>query len=164
MSAGKKIVVVGLFLGGIGVGYYLYNQKKGVDKIIDSLKVRLEKVANFKANLDTIQADVYLKLINPIEQEFMFDTKFVTAKQLRVYDKKTNKNIAVTNLDTTKIEILKKGIFYLPKMKISIPVLMGADMLLNAIKSKQTDFIKRLRFELDLEAINQVFTVNFDGE
>ncbi len=164
MSKGGKIVVTGLFLMGIsGVGYYLHNQKKEVENIIDNLKIRLHKLTNFQADFNTIRADVYLKIINPIAKEFIFDTKFIKAKQLRVYSKMTNQNIAVTNLETTKIEILKKGTFYLPKMTISIPVLTGADMILRSIIAKQADFTKHLRFELDLEGFGKVVTFNFEG-
>ncbi len=160
----KKVVAVGLILGGLGVGYYLYNQKKEVEAIIDGLKIRLERITNLRADFNSINADIYLKIINPVDKELVFDTKFLTAKQLRVYDSVNNRQIAVTNLDSSKLEILKRGIFYLPKMEVSIPVLTGANILLDAISKKQTDFTKRLRFELDLEAFGEVVTFNFNNE
>ncbi len=151
-----------MLLLGAGVGLYAYDKKKQVDNILNGLKVHLLGVDNFKADFNNIQADVYLQIVNPSKDELVFDTKFIKAKQLRIYDSVSDKNIAITDLDTTKINLPAQGTYDLPKIKIKIPVLTGADMIINSIVNKKTEFTERLRFELDLEAFDKVETFNFN--
>lgn len=157
----SKLFILGLLASASGIGTYMFLRKRKIERIVDSLKIKVVNIKNFDINLRELKADVYLQAINNTNENLNINTGVVKANQLRVYDNENSKQIAVSDLKTSKIDIPAGGIYYLPKVTVKIPLVTGAVIALNELTKKKSDFMKRLAFELDLQAMNYKKTLRF---
>lgn len=160
----KSTIIIGsitVLVGGLGL--FFYQKKKEVEKIINKLEFELSSIKNIKLSFRAISLDLGIKAINPTSQDLLVNTLLVKASVLRVYEKTTGKMLAVTNIDKNAIDLPAGGSMNLPLIHIDIPLLTGAQFLLDELsKNKDTEkFIKKLSFELDLKALGQTKTITF---
>lgn len=150
----------------ISLTVYASKKKDEIQHIVDKLQFRLSAIHNIRISFKHIALDLVLQVVNPTSEHLHINTGLVTAKVLRVYEKKTRKLLAFTNLNTHQIHIPSGGLYQLPPAHIKIPLLTGGQMVLNQlINNKQgaidKDFAEQLAFELDLEAIGYTQTIQF---
>lgn len=106
--------------------------------------------------------DLVIRAVNPTSEDFNINTGFLKAKVIRVFEKKTGKLLAFSNLDTSKINLPSGGFFDLPSVYIEIPSLTGAQYLLNELSGKDTqNIINNFSFELDVSALGKTTTIKF---
>lgn len=106
--------------------------------------------------------DLVIRAVNPTSEDFNINTGFLKAKVIRVFEKKTGKLLAFSNLDTSTINLPSGGFFDLPSVYIEIPSLTGAQYLLNELSGKDTqNIINNFSFELDVSALGKTTTIKF---
>ncbi len=151
---GAGIAVVSLVLG--------INKKEEIERIIDKLQFRLVSIQNFSFSLKQFSMDLGIRAVNPTADDLYINTGFVKAKVIRVFEKKTGKLLAFSNLDTSKIDLPSGGYFDFPPIHIEIPSLTGAQYLLNGLSGKnEKELIDKFSFELDIQAIGITKTIKF---
>lgn len=144
-----------------GLGTYFYFYKKKIDKVMDNLVFTFVGIENFSINLINLNADIYIQLHNPTDENLILDSKgYIVIKELRVYEKNKNNLIAVNSINLTEIELMAKGVFNLPKTTISINLLDGLISASSVFLTK-TDLMDKLRFEVDVDFLNTKQTITF---
>lgn len=162
----SSLLFIGVGIAFISLTAHASNKKDEVKQLLGKLQFRLSGIQNINVSLKSIALDLVLQVVNPTSTPLKINTGFVTAKVLRVYEKKTRKLLAFTNLNTHQIHIPSGGFYQLPPTHIKIPLLTGGQMILNQfVKNKQgnihKDFAEQLAFELDLEAVGYTQTIEF---
>lgn len=157
----SKLLFVGLLASASAFGAYFLLRKKQVERVVNGLKINLVNVKNFTVSLKELTADIYLQAVNTTNESLHINTGLLKVNQLRVYDNENGKQLAVTNLETSKIDIPAGGVYKLPKITVEIPLITGAVIALNELTKNKSDFMNRLNFELDLKAMNYKKTLKF---
>ncbi len=153
-------LITGISLTSVAI--VVFNKKKQLDHILDNIQFKLVSVKNFKFSLKQFSMDLVIRAVNPTVEDLSVNTGFLKAKVIRVFEKKTGKLLAFSNLDTSKIDLPSGGHFDLPSVYIEIPSLTGAQYLLNELSGKDTqNIINNFSFELDLSALGKTTTIKF---
>lgn len=161
----SSLLFVGLGIAFISLTSYMSKQKAQIECIINQLQFRVSEVKNIRVSLQHFALDVAIQAVNPTSEHLSINTGFISAKVLRVYERKTDKLLAFSNLNTNAISIPSGGYYQLPYAHVKIPLLTGGQLLVNELVKKQKniqeDFIKAFRFELDVEALGKTQTIQF---
>lgn len=150
----NKIIKFGGLVAISGLATYLYLRKKNIDRLTESLEISIIDVNKFKLNINRLKADLYFKIHNPTLESLNVAAGGIVIKTLRVYDKKSKKQLALTDLNITNFKLDAKGSFYLPAVQISIPLITGAMLVLTQLNDNKADFMDRLYFEIDISVMN----------
>lgn len=157
----KKFLTIGFLAVGAGVGAYVATRKEEIESVVDKLKFKVKDVKNFGFSAGKLKADLYIEAINPTKNDISLNTGVLKADTLRVYEKSTNKLLAVSDLKLNQIEILSGGSYVFPKLEVKIPLITGAIIALTQLENEKTEFVERLAFELDMKALDYTQTIKF---
>ncbi|MGG6230957.1 hypothetical protein [Tenacibaculum sp. SDUM215027] len=156
----RKLWVVG-GIGLVTLTTFISQKKAQLTRIIEQLQFRVSGIRNVQLSWQHIALELDIQLRNPTKEHLNINTEFISAKELRVYEKKTGKQLAFTKLNTHKISIPSGGMYQLPPTHINLPVLTVGQLVFEELQKKQQDFIKALRFELDVATLGNTRTVQF---
>ncbi len=158
----KSLVFLGASIAVVSLAIIGINKKEEIERIVSLLQFKLVSIKNFKFSLKQFSMDLGIRAVNPSSEDLSINTGFVKAKVIRVYEKKTGKLLAFSNLDTSKIELPSGGFYDLPSIYVEIPSLTGAQYLLNELSGKdKKDLIDKFSFELDISALGNTTTIKF---
>ena len=160
--AAKTLLFLGAGICFVSLGAYAKDRKERIEQVINQLKFSLLGVKNIQLSFKQISMQVTIRASNPTSEDLSINTGFIKAKVIRVYEKKTGKLLAFSNLDTSKINLPSGGYFDLPPVQVDIPSLTGAQYLLNELSGKdQQNILQNFSFELDLTALGTTKTIHF---
>lgn len=159
----NKIVGISFLSFFSGFGAYLYFQKKKIDRVLKKLKINVKGIHNLAIVGNNLTADLYLTAANPTNESVSLNTGAIQLNELRVFDKKNGKKIGISDLHLNEIVLSAHGNYDFPKLGVSIPLIVGAEIALAQLFKQKQDFLKRLRFELDITAGNLTKTISFNG-
>ncbi|MDB0601331.1 hypothetical protein PL373_09255 [Tenacibaculum maritimum] len=158
----KTLLFLGAGIAFISFAGFAIKKKERIEHIVDKLQFKLVSVKNFKFSFKQFSMDLVIRAVNPTSEDLSINTGFIKAKVLRVYEKKTGKLLAFSNLDTSKINLPSGGFFDLPSVYVEIPSLTGAQYLLNELSGKdKQNLIEKFSFELDVSALGKTQTIKF---
>ena len=157
----RKLWVVGASICLVTLATFISQKKAQLTRIIEQLQFRVSGIRNVQLSWQHIALELDIQLRNPTKEHLNINTGFISAKELRVYEKKTGKQLAFTKLNTHKISIPSGGMYQLPPTHINLPVLTVGKLVFEELQKKQEDFIKALRFELDVASLGNTRTVQF---
>lgn len=157
-----KLLAVGLFSFTAGFGAYALMYKNRFKTVIDNLIFKVLNITDFKINASKLSANVYLQAINTTSESISLNSGgFLKAKEIRVYDKKSTKLLAVSDLNIQDIYLAPNGFYNFPKVFVEIPLIDGALIVISQLTSQSDSFLKRLSFELDFEVLTTKQTIKF---
>lgn len=164
MLKSKYFLVIGatLTIGGLFITY----KKKELENIINRIKFELVSIGNFNISFKKISMTLKLNALNATSKNLYINTGFVNAKILRVYDKKNQKLLAFSKIDTNILSIPSGSFYQLPPINIDIPLLSsGIPIILEQLKKENKNFIENFTqnfsFELDISVFNKIHTLKF---
>lgn len=158
----KALLLLGAGISFFSLAAYASDKKKELDRIVDNLQFQVRSVKNFKFSLKQFSMDVGVRILNPTNESLNINTGFIKASVIRVFEKKTGKLLAFSNLDTSKINLPSGGYYDLPPVHVEIESLTGVQYLLNAVNDNQKEkIIDKLFFELDIKALGKTKTIKF---
>lgn len=159
----RKKYIIGLSIGGVLAGGYLVARYKfqKIEKLLNNLIFSITKVDNLFVSFSEIRGQVHIEVYNPANQDLKLNTFFAKMKQIRVFNKNSNKLLATSKLDTKKIIIRSKKTFILPVINLSIPLLESVATVITEMSKEKKEFSKLLRFEVDLELVGYKKTLIF---
>ncbi|KAF9659312.1 hypothetical protein HBA12_03430 [Tenacibaculum mesophilum] len=157
----RKLWVVGAGIGLVILTAFISQKKAQLTRIIEQLQFRVSGIRNVQLSWQHIALELDIQFRNPTKEHLNINTGFISAKELQIYEKKTGKQLAFTKLNTHKISIPSGGMYQLPPTHINLPVLTVGQLVFEELQKKQQDFIKALRFELDVASLGNTQTVQF---
>ncbi|CAL2095548.1 conserved protein of unknown function [Tenacibaculum sp. 190524A02b] len=160
----RALIFLALGVGAFALTSFAKKKKESFEHIIEKLEFQLKSIKNFDVSLQRLRLDLDVIAVNPTKEDLYVNTGVVKAKVIRVYQKKNDKLLGISNLDTNEINIPGGGFYALPTAAVEIPLLTGGQMVLNHLlgnKDITKDFVKELRFELDIEALGNKKTIKF---
>ncbi len=160
----STLIAVGAGMVAVSLVGYVSFKKRQLENLLKQLEFRVSNITGFDLSFKHIAMDLHIQALNPTSEAFYINTGFVKAKILRVYQKKTNKLLAFTNLDTNTIDIPSGGFYAFAPIHIKIPLLTTGELLLNQLvkKSKlQEDFAAQLAFELEITGLGKRTSIKF---
>lgn len=159
---GRTLLFVGAGIALVSLTSFTLKKKEQLEKVIDKLQFKISSVKNLRLSFKQIDLDVGIKLVNPTSEDVSINTGFVKAKVIRVYEKASGKLLAFSNLNTHKINLPSGGAYNLPPTHLKIPIMTGAQLLLNELKKNNKEAIaKKLAFELDITGLGFTKTIKF---
>ncbi|WP_299134558.1 hypothetical protein [uncultured Tenacibaculum sp.] len=160
----RSFIYLGVGVALVSLTAFVYRKKNQIERVVDTLQFKIKSIRNFDVSLQDLSLDLDIVAVNPTKEHLYVNTGFIKASVLRVYEKKTGKLLAFSNLKTSTINIPSGGFFQLPPAHIKIPLLTGGQMMLTHFlgnKEAVKDFTKQLNFELDLKAFGTTKTIKF---
>ncbi len=155
----KGLFTVGLIAVASGYGAYIYVKKQEIDEVLDKLKIYFKDIDNFRISGGKLKLNLYLKVHNPTKTDIDVDAGVVKADVLRVFEKETGKLLAFSKINVNRVVIPAGKMYDLPTLNIEIPLMQGAVLALQQVADNKTDFMERLRIELDLKAFGYTKTI-----
>lgn len=157
----KKLFSVSIVAALAGGAAYLFLRKKEVEEVFNKIKYSIADIRNIRVSESKLKAVVIIRATNTAEKDLDVSAGVFTLDTVRVYEKGTSKLLAKSQLNIDRLEIPSKDYYDLPPLEIGIPLINGAIIAIATILDKKTDFMDRLRFELDVKTLNYTKTIEF---
>ncbi|CAL2104628.1 MULTISPECIES: hypothetical protein [Tenacibaculum] len=160
--AKKTLLLIGTGIAFFSLSAFVTKKRAAIEHVLNHLDFQVISLKNLQFSLKQFSMDLGIRIINPTVEDVHINTGFIKAKVIRVFEKKTGKLLAFSNLDTSVIKLPSGGYYDLPTIHIEIPSLTGAQYLLNELSGKdKQDLLDKFSFELDVKALGATQTIKF---
>lgn len=155
---GRTLFFLGVgALGVAGTGFVFY-KKNQLEKIAEQLTFSLSRVENLKFSIQKLSVSLGIQIFNPTSEDLNLNTGFIKLKELRVFEKKTNNQLAFSSINSSSIKILSQNSFEFPLIHLELNSLTALQFLINF---SEDDLIEKFSFELDISGLGFKKTIKF---